>query len=299
MNPIASNFVPSVQTQYNNDALVRSLNRALAMEQQSHEATESSLRDAYTRVVELEAQLNKVERDNKTLVSTVSMLKGIVKHQKDKLQAIESPPTKSSDDDMTVRNHRAQEVVDLSRSILYDALAEQRAKYEQGTSCTPSESISSEDPALLKSTDPQLSNSQVFNLELLKNHGVEDGRFASLSRKLRRHFALDPTGEPWPEQAAPVSPVKNSENHISLEPSPKHVQAGNKLDKIMHSDGEQAPKSSEQAPIMSGEQALDIVHGMVNLKKKTTHEVNQVHLRQDINLTFAARYSTCTRNCKS
>jgi len=281
MNPIASSFVPTAQTQYNDDALVRSLNRALAAEQQSHENTESSLRDAYARVVELEAQLSKVERDNKTLVSTVSMLKGIVKHQKDKLQVMETSPVKSSDDDMTVKNYRADGVDDLSRSILYDALAEQRAKYEQDAGCTPSESISSEDPGLLKSVHPRSSDSQLFNLDLLKNHGIEDNHIASLSRKLRKHFAVDSVAESLSKQPALVSPVKNSDQLISLEPSPKHVRAGQKLNTIMQSDGQQGPDSSEHSPIMSGEQALDIVHGMVKLKKKTAHEVSQVHFWQD------------------
>ena len=277
MNPVASSFVPTAQTQYNDDALFRSLNRALAAEQQSHENTESSLRDAYARVVELEAQLSNVERDNKTLVSNVSMLKGIVKHQKDKLQAMETSPMKSSDDDMTVKNYRADGVDDLSRSILYDALAEQRAKYEQDAGCTPSESISSEDPRLLKNIDPRSSDSQLFNLDLLKNHGIGDDHIASLSMKLRKHFAVDSVAESLSKQPGLTSPAKKSDQLISLEPSPEHIRAGNKVEKIMQSDGQQGPESFEHNPIMSGEQALDIVHGMVNLKKKTAYEVSHVH----------------------
>ena len=218
MNPVASMFVPSgLQTRYDSDEAATTLHalaRSLASEQNAHHATQMALEEAMNKVSELEVSMKNMEKQNKSLVSAVNMLGGIIKHNQHKLRKRDQTPTKpkiSSEAD----NADVDEPADQVSPIVYDVLAKQLA--EKGRSSTETEATSVADTVEVNPIGPA-DDSDLFNLDLLKRPVHEDNAGSALRRTLRRHFFASSDEENTSHLVDVLNPLQNTDELISISP---------------------------------------------------------------------------------
>lgn len=224
MNPVASTFVPSgLQTRYDSDEAATTLHalaRSLASEQNAHHATQVGLEEAMNKVSELEGSMKKIEKQNKSLVSAVNMLGGIIKHNQHKLRKRDQTPTKP-DISSEADNADLDEPVNQVSPIVYDVLAKQLA--EKGRSSTESEATGVADSVQVNPTGPA-DNADLFNLELLKRPVHEDGAGSALRRTLRRHFFKSSDEENAGHLSDVITPLQNTDELISVSPEDHRSQ---------------------------------------------------------------------------
>lgn len=223
MNPIASIFVPSGRlTTYGSDEAtitLQALARSLAAEQHAHHATQIALEDSLSRVKELEGDMKKIEKQNKSLVSAVNMLGGIIKHNQHKVSRKDLTPTKLNSSVEEVKAEPEEPVHQMS-PIVYDVLAKQLAEKE-GRNCTEVEVASVADSLQVNEAGSTTDDTDLFNLELLQSPEREETAGSALCRTLRRHFFESPEMDNTGRLSRVATPLQSTDKLISVSPDDK------------------------------------------------------------------------------
>ena len=214
MNPVASTFVPTAPvTSYGFDdpaITLQALARSLAVEQHAHHTTQVALEDALTKVAELQDEVKKVGNQNKSLLSAVDMLGGIIKHNQHKLI---KTPTKFGDTPNVVEPEEDEPVNQVS-PIVYDVLARQLADNERRRSEEAEATSVADSVQVNRSTD----DSELFNLDLLKAAEYGTSADSAFTRSLRRHFFETPEEDNSGRLSRVTSPPLRADKLISISP---------------------------------------------------------------------------------
>ena len=258
MNPVASTFVPSVlPNRHDSDdatTTLHALARSLASEQNAHHATQIALEEALNKVSELENSMKKIEKQNKSLVSAVNMLGGIIKHNQHKLRKRDQTPTKPDISSEDV-NAELSEPVEQVSPIVYDVLAKQLAQKEN-RSGMETEATSVADSVQVKPIKPA-DDTDLFNLELLKRPVQEDSAESALRRTLRRHFIESSDEDNTARLSRVVSPVQSANQLISVSPDDHH-------------------SDTQYNSLLAGSQRLQTVNMSATPTKSKVTEVGQI-----------------------
>ena len=201
MNPTASSFDPSGSSSDSDKNGVvlsyKTLVRCLEVEQDRHEQTQAHLGQALARIEDLEAELNKVHGEKKSLAGSIKMLTGIIQHNKDRL---EKKPDVSTE--ILTGNEIQRSAKDTVAAVPATVTTPSKAISQLATNGHSSvianiAEAQSSDTALVKQVDPASDQNDLFNLDLLKTHtqGGPDTPASRRSRALRKHFSLDDDSE--------------------------------------------------------------------------------------------------------
>ncbi|KAK4936253.1 hypothetical protein LTR10_022840 [Elasticomyces elasticus] len=236
MDPNAASFVPTTamsspilpassgSLNYPDSSTVnQSLCLALVNEQQAHNSTRLALTQEVQRCLELESQLKKNLQQISSLTATVNNLGAIIKYNVNKDAVTKEEASKKTDSLSVVedadlkafyRNHPRLRRSDEERK-LHDAMQRQMEEAESTAQLT---SIITEPVAALANA-VKLDETQLFNLELLKDPKFDDSPASALRRTLRKHFAI--TDDNKTQDKLPVTPVKapvNANKLIDISP---------------------------------------------------------------------------------
>ncbi|KAI1621317.1 hypothetical protein EDD37DRAFT_672975 [Exophiala viscosa] len=249
MDPNAASFVPttamsspilpaaSVNVTYPDSSTVnQSLCLALVNEQQAHNSTRLALTQEVQRCLGLESQLKKNLQQISSLTATVNNLGAIIKYNVNKDGATKEETRKKAHSSSDVedadlkafyRNHPRLRRSEEERK-LHDAIQRQMDEVE---SKDPSTTIITTEPVAAAPNVVKLDETQLFNLELLKDPKFDDSPASALRRTLRKHFAIADDNKT--QDKSPITPVKATVNGNKLiDISPESPEGGqDKMDK--------------------------------------------------------------------
>ena len=227
MRPDAYTFVPSapVASPGFDDAnfSLQALARSLATEQHAHHATQMTLGEAMSKISELEAAMARTKDHNKSLTSTVNMLKGIIRHNQHKLSEEDLTSTK-------VDRIEAEPVKNPS-PIFYDVLAEQYKERLRRSS--EEDAIVDDTASLVDSAEFKLDvdSSDLFNFDLLRSPIRGDSSGSALRNALRGRLSKADEEAKFNRFSQKSTPFQREDRLISV--SPEDSPAANELNFLM------------------------------------------------------------------